>query len=101
MDFREAMRRVIFEFRLVQKELGRLSGVHPNNISAFCRGGRSLSLENFQAVFRVLSLEQQRYFFALVTGDVELAGDLPVPVIRQVGNQDPKVNFEEDVCESR
>ena len=59
MDFGEALRRTMFEFRISGAKLGRETGVNSSQISEFKNGGASLSVVNLQKVIQALSPEQQ------------------------------------------
>jgi len=70
MDFGEALRRTMFEFRISGAKLGRKTGVNPSQISEFKNGGASLSVINLQKVIQALSPEEQAYYFSLI-GNVQ------------------------------
>ena len=70
MDFGEALRRTMFEFRISGAKLGRETGVNSSQISEFKNGGASLSVVNLHKVVRALTPEQQAFYFSLVGDNI-------------------------------
>lgn len=69
MDFGEALRRTMFEFRVSGSKLAGLTGVNASQISEFKNGNSSLSVPNLEKVIQALSPNERAYFLSLV-GDV-------------------------------
>jgi len=71
MQFGEALRRTMFEFRISGAKLARETGVNQSQISEFKNGGDSISVANLHKIIHALQDDERAYFLALV-------GDLPV-----------------------
>jgi len=69
MDFGEALRRTMFEFRISGTRLAKDTGVNRSQISEFKNGNLSLSVPNLQKLIHGLDPEARAYFLSLV-GDV-------------------------------
>ena len=72
MDFGEALRRTMFEFRISGTKLAEDTGVNRSQISEFKNGNLSLSVPNLQKVIHGLRPDARAYFLSLV-GDVSCA----------------------------
>jgi transcriptional regulator with XRE-family HTH domain len=66
MDFGEALRRTMFEFRITGKRLSEATGINAGQISEFKNGGVSLSVANLQALIQSLDDEPRAYLLSLV-----------------------------------
>lgn len=69
MDFGEALRRTMLEFRISGTKLAKDTGVNRSQISEFKNGNLSLSVPNLQKVIQGLEPDARAYFLSLV-GDV-------------------------------
>jgi transcriptional regulator with XRE-family HTH domain len=64
MSFSSALRHTMSEFNLTGTELSEKSGVSKNTISAFRKGGQSLTVQNLEKLLGAMPEEARRYFFA-------------------------------------
>lgn len=68
MDFGEALRRTMFEYRITGRGLSRATGINNGQISEFRNGRYSLSIANLELVVQALEPEARAYFLGLVGG---------------------------------
>jgi transcriptional regulator with XRE-family HTH domain len=66
MDYSQAFKRTLFEFGITGAELSRMSGVSPQQISAFRNGKQGVSTDTLQKLLEALDPKARAYFYQLV-----------------------------------
>ena len=70
MDFGEALRRTMFEYRVTGRDLASKTGINPSQISEFKNGRVSLSIPNLELLIQALDDDARAYMLSLV-GNVD------------------------------
>lgn len=69
LEFQEAFRRTMDEFRISNQELADLTGIASTKISSYKTGKQLWSGNNFERIMRALTPEQRKFFLSIAFND--------------------------------
>ncbi len=83
MNWNKAFDIVLKEFEITGKSISELTGISRQTISRFRNGHSPMTTDNLDTILKVLPIEGQQRFFALILGDVIPTNQIP-PIEEQI-----------------